>query len=439
MIKQIILLITVSISFFSCKKENTSNTQRILPGITTSSAINITGTSATIGGSIVNNGNNNITTFGICWAITAEPTISNFRSIQTGNGASFSYTLEGLIKNQTYYARAYAIDSLGTYYGNQITFRTDSIDNIFIAGISNGRSAYWKNGVLNAMTTSGTFNYALGSSITVSNNNVYVAGYELRPGTGFYDSKIWKNGIGTALGIPGLSSFANAVSVVNDDVYAVGTENNSGSLYAAKLWKNGVATTLSSAGTTSNASSIFVENNNVYVGGYEESGVNRQGIIWKNGTPTRLFGFCFPSGTGSCTYDWTTINDIYVEGNDVYAVGTSIAGTGVYDNILWKNGIATQINMVPYSIFVKNNDIYIAGTLGNIACIWKNGVVTPLTNGVNQAYATSVYVLDNNVYVAGSERVPGSSNTIAKYWKNGVVVNLSDGVLTAEATDIFVQ
>jgi hypothetical protein len=437
MAKNIFLILLISISFFGCGKEDTLTTKKELPSITTLSATNISSTSATSGGTILSNGNDSITAFGICWAITPEPTTANPHNIDTGNRTTFSYTIKGLGKNQAYYVRAYATNSVGTNYGNQITFKTDSTEHIYVSGISNGRSVYWKDGVLNPLTNSGTFNFALGSSITVSNNDVYVAGYELLSGSSFYEAKIWKNGIGTTVG--GLQSFARAVSVVNNDVYAVGTENYAGSSYAAKFWKNGVATTLSTSGTTANLSSIFVVNNNVYVGGHEESGVNRKGIVWVNGTPTRLFGFCFPSGNGLCTWDWTTINDIYVVGNDVYAVGTSVASTGNYDNIIWKNGVATQINIIPNSIFINNNDIYIAGTVGNAACVWKNGTITALTNGINQAFATSIYVLGNDVYVAGSERVSGTTNSIAKIWKNGTVLNLSDGTVYAEATDIFVQ
>ena len=62
-----------------------------------------------------------------------------------------------------------------------------------------------------------------------------------------------------------------------------------------------------------------------------------------------------------------------------------------------------------------------------------------MTDGSNQAFANSVYVLGSDVYVTGSERIPGTSNTIAKFWKNGAVLNLSDGTVSAEATAIFVQ
>ena len=424
MTKKIFLIILVGILAYGCEKEAMTSNSELLT-ITTSSAVYISSSSATCGGSIVNNSNDIITAYGICWAITPSPTIDNAHSAQTDTMSTFTHAIQGLEKNQTYYVRAYATNSVGINYGNQISFTTDTTEHVYISGISDGRSVYWKDGVLNALTASGTFNFALGNSIAVSNNNVYVAGYELFD-TNTYKATIWKNGIGTAL--TNVQSFAKAIAVVNDDVYIVGTEN-----YVAKIWKNGVSTVLSATGKPT---SIMVYNNNVYVGGSEGNAGNSAGTIWTNGTPTRLYGFCFP---GACTFDNTIINDIFVVDNDVYAVGTSISDSGIEDNIIWKNGIATQIAIKPSSIFIKNNEMYIAGTVGNTASIWKNGTITSLTDGSNQAFANSVYVLGDDVYVTGSERIPGTSNTTAKFWKNGSAFNFSNGSSSAEATDIFVQ
>ena len=441
MIKKVFIGI-LSILVFSCQKVvNTDNgtnpINKELPKLTTSSVVNISSTTATSGGTIISNGNDSITAKGICWATTPLPTLANFNKLDTGNSLTFTISIQGLTKNITYYVRAYATNSIGTTYGNQISFRTDSTEHVYVTGTLNGRCVYWKDGVLYPLTNSGTFNYALGKSIIVSNNDVYVAGYEYDGNNPFIQAKIWKNGIGVPLA--SLHSSANAIEIASNDVYVVGEENYSSNSYAAKLWKNGVATTLSTSGTNAHASSIFITENDIYVSGYEESGVNKAGIIWKNGIPTRLFGFCYPGGNGLCTYDATDITDIYVVNNNVYAIGTSIIGTGIYDSILWKNGVATRINILPSSIFVNNNDVYIAGKVGNNACIWKNGIITYLTNGTNQAFATSVYVLGNDVYVTGFERLAGSINEIARVWKNGIAFNLSDGTGSAEPNDIFVQ
>ena len=89
-----------------------------LPQLTTNAATNITQTSATITGSITSTGGLTITASGICYSITQNPTISN--SIV----ANLNATLQNLSAGVTYYARAYATNSIGTAYGNQISFTT---------------------------------------------------------------------------------------------------------------------------------------------------------------------------------------------------------------------------------------------------------------------------------------------------------------------------
>ena len=80
--------------------------------------------------------------------------------------------------------------------------------------------------------------------------------------------------------------------------------------------------------------------------------------------------------------------------------------------------------------------VYVAGSEGNVAKYWKNGVATSLTNGVNSASARSIFVISQDVYVAGSES--NGVNSVAKYWKNGNVTDLTDGSSDATARSVFV-
>lgn len=104
-----------------CKKDEDAT----LPALTTVAATNITANSAQTGGNITNDGGAPITKRGVCWATHANPTVSDsITSNGTGSGA-FSSPLSDLWSNTTYYVRAYAINSTGTAYGNEISFTTE--------------------------------------------------------------------------------------------------------------------------------------------------------------------------------------------------------------------------------------------------------------------------------------------------------------------------
>jgi len=102
----------------------TSATAIVLPSLTTTAITAITQTTATSGGNITSEGGAAVTARGVCFATTANPTISNNVTIDgTGTGV-FTSSLTGLTAGTTYYVRAYAINSAGTAYGNQVSFVT---------------------------------------------------------------------------------------------------------------------------------------------------------------------------------------------------------------------------------------------------------------------------------------------------------------------------
>jgi uncharacterized protein (TIGR02145 family) len=97
-----------------------------VPTLTTSVITSISQTSAVSGGSITSDGGGAVTTSGICWATTINPTISNFKTTDGTVTGTFASTLTGLTSGgTTYYVRAYATNSSGTAYGNQLSFNTD--------------------------------------------------------------------------------------------------------------------------------------------------------------------------------------------------------------------------------------------------------------------------------------------------------------------------
>jgi hypothetical protein len=95
-----------------------------LPTLSTLNASNITFNSAIVGGNVTNDGGAPVTQRGVCWSTTQNPTLAN-SSLIIGSGlGSFNDTITGLSGNTTYYVRAFATNSSGTAYGNQISFQT---------------------------------------------------------------------------------------------------------------------------------------------------------------------------------------------------------------------------------------------------------------------------------------------------------------------------
>ena len=95
--------------------------------ITTTAAASVATTSAILGGNVTSDGNSTVTERGICYSTTQSPTTSNTK-VANGNGTGiFSGTITGLVNNTTYYVRAYAINSMGTAYGNEVNFKTTMV------------------------------------------------------------------------------------------------------------------------------------------------------------------------------------------------------------------------------------------------------------------------------------------------------------------------
>ena len=94
-----------------------------LPILTTNSIQSVTSSSAISGGNITSDGGGTITARGVCWSTRPNPTVALSTKTIDGTGTgSFSSNLTGLSPITTYYLRAYAINQVGTAYGNEISF-----------------------------------------------------------------------------------------------------------------------------------------------------------------------------------------------------------------------------------------------------------------------------------------------------------------------------
>ncbi len=108
--------------------EITFSTQPIVvPVLTTIEITVITSTTAVSGGNITSDGGAAITARGVCWATVANPTISDSKTVNGTGTGNFASDLAGLQPGTTYHVRAYATNSTGTGYGNDLTFTSLAI------------------------------------------------------------------------------------------------------------------------------------------------------------------------------------------------------------------------------------------------------------------------------------------------------------------------
>lgn len=95
-----------------------------LPTVTTTAVTEITKVSAISGGEVVKDGGADVTARGLAWGMSPEPTTDD-NIIDGGMGVGeFVSNLSQLEKYTTYYVRAFATNSAGTAYGENIEFTT---------------------------------------------------------------------------------------------------------------------------------------------------------------------------------------------------------------------------------------------------------------------------------------------------------------------------
>ena len=106
--------------FLSCKKKE-------VPVVTTTIVSNITATTANSGGNVTDEGSSTVISSGVCWSTGTTPTIADNKTSDAAVAGGFTSNITGLNRATVYYVRAYATNSVGTGYGNKISFTTDDV------------------------------------------------------------------------------------------------------------------------------------------------------------------------------------------------------------------------------------------------------------------------------------------------------------------------
>ncbi len=96
----------------------------VLPTVTTTAVSDITPTTASSGGNVTSDGGAEVTAGGVCWGTSANPTTADSHTTDGTGTGTFASSITGLTPDTTYSVRAYAVNTEGTAYGNEVTFTT---------------------------------------------------------------------------------------------------------------------------------------------------------------------------------------------------------------------------------------------------------------------------------------------------------------------------
>mgnify|MGYP000042851758 CR=1 FL=1 len=124
------------------------------------SSSNISSSTASITSTINSDGGASITSRGVVWNTSINPTIALSTKTNSGTGTgTFTASLSGLTASTVYYIRTYATNANGTVYGNEISFTTTGVTPSLTTTAAS-------NTTINSFTTGGTISSDGGNLVT---------------------------------------------------------------------------------------------------------------------------------------------------------------------------------------------------------------------------------------------------------------------------------
>ena len=95
-----------------------------VPTVTTAAIGAVTQTTAFTGGNVTADGGATVTARGVCWGTSPNPTFPDSCTSDFSGTGAFNSLITGLTPGTQYHVRAYAVNSVGTAYGVDLTFTT---------------------------------------------------------------------------------------------------------------------------------------------------------------------------------------------------------------------------------------------------------------------------------------------------------------------------
>jgi hypothetical protein len=432
----------------------TTNAISSTPTVTTNAVSSITSTSALVGGNVTKDGGAAVTSRGVCWSTSLNPTTSNFKTIDGSGTGSFTSNITGLSANTTYYVRAYATNSNGTSYGTNVSFKTNppspniptvttnSVSSITSSSavcggnvISDGGATVTARGVcwstsLNPTTSnfktidgSGTGSFTSNITGLSANTNYYVRAYATNSNGTSYGSNV---SITTNPALPTIPTVTtSSVSSITSSSAVCGgiVTSDGGSAVTARgvCWNTSLNPTISNfkttdgSGTGNFASNItgLSKGTTYYVRAYATN--NNGTAFGSNVTFTTLEGNIQSLKVGNLTF----YADSITSSGNVY----TLSGNVNIDNLLW----------------FTDNIIYTAGSDKSGTMLSKGFPFVKLSKGNQYIFTAHDLVYNINGDMKKLTPLTSSADYLYSIYLSGIPLSVSTDPIIIKEDGIFLS
>jgi hypothetical protein len=325
---RLLCCLIIIVSIYSCKKTETTTTLT-LATVTTDVATNVTDTTATLGGRVTQEGGSAVTARGIVVNLLPNPTI-NDGVIDFGNGTgAFSSGVQGFDRHTKYYIRAFATNSTGTAYGNEISFTTTGGGagcNIIMVSENITSATTWSKG--NVYILDGTI--ALDATLTIEPGTII----KFKPGAGFHTRNAGIQAIGAA-------DDSIIFTAYSDDNYCGDNNGDGGATAPTKGFWGGIRCQANIPSNFAYCSILYAGSDNPNTAGTDEAlEINTA----SDGSTFRNCTIAHTSGGSDITRGAVMFDEVY---NCVFT-----------DNILYDNGAPIVADWCASANFLAASNIF---------------------------------------------------------------------------------
>jgi hypothetical protein len=360
----------------------------VLPSVTTTAITSITSTTATSGGNVTSQGSSTVTARGICWSTSINPTTSNSNTVNGSGVGSFTSFITGLTQSTVYYVRAYATNSVGTAYGNNIQFSSSTPV------------------ILPTVTTSAVTNVSY--TTADANGNLTNNGGDVNTlkGTCFATHTIPTISDNVGGNVTGIGSFVvgmTGLTVTTTYYVRAWATNSAGTSYGAEV--SFTTLTPSIPTLTTNAITSIAQTTAISGGAIISNGggvITSKGVCWSTSqNPTISLSTKTSDGTGSSGWSSNisglTANTIYY----VRAYATNSTGTGYGNQISFTSSptsptvSTTSISFVTDTTAISGGNITDTGgaTITNRGVCWGESPSPTISNSfTSDGVGTGIFI-----------------------------------------------